>query len=463
MKLIEVINSEIKEAVKLTQDEIDKRLVLSKEIAANYKNPRQFALDHKTLWGFLRNYNLVDEVFPKRQIYHSEDYWTPETLSIEAKKYNGRAEFMRKNQYAYIKAKEFGLLDSLFPERKEPKNKVNFDVAIKVAKEFEGTRTAFMVKHPVAYRLLRDNNLLDQLLGPKKMGGPKKKFDDDELINKAKEYPTIKELRKNDMKLYHLLVSANLLYTIYNKEEENLDKARSYGNKYELLKSNRRLYKKLEASGLLDKAFAKKDLDEGRSRKELGSGVDHLVFTATDDSDIVYKLGPKIAVDYWFEDFKKNPEIFPKVYKRGKTKIKLKSEKSIITSKGKFKTFPVGTFLPLDYVKLEKLDTDRVQKEWDILDNVVEEIMEIDDYGFLDFLIVYLTFRPENKVRGHHGDETIDRISGQVKQHYPNVYPMFMKYVELTNKIKAVKPGVPDLHRYNFGYDKEGKLKCLDF
>ena len=38
---------------------------------------------------------------------------------------------------------------------------------------------------------------------------------------------------------------------------------------------------------LIDKEFS-----EGRSRKELGSGIDHLVFNATDDSGIVYKLGP---------------------------------------------------------------------------------------------------------------------------------------------------------------------------
>ncbi len=203
------------------------------------------------------------------------------------------------------------------------------------------------------------------------------------------------------------------------------------------------------------------EFSEGRSRTELGSGIDHLVFTATDDSNIVYKLGPKIAVDYWFDDFKKNPSIFPKVYKRGKSKIKLKSEKRILTDKG-YKVFPVGTILPIDYVKLEKLNTERVQKEWDLLDNAVEEIMEIDDYGFLDFLIVHMTNRPENKERGWNDDVTVERISGEIKRFYPNLYPVFMRYVELTNKIKAIKPGVPDLHRYNFGYDNKGRLKCLD-
>jgi hypothetical protein len=203
-------------------------------------------------------------------------------------------------------------------------------------------------------------------------------------------------------------------------------------------------------------------INEGRSRKQLGSGVDHMVFTATDDTDIVYKLGPKIAVDYWFDDFSKNPKIFPKVYKRGKTSMKLKSDKLIPTKKG-YKTIPAGTVLPLDYVVLEKLDTKRVDEEWEVLDNMMEEIMEMDDYGFLDFLIVYLTHKPEYKERGWNDDVTIDRVYGQVKQYYPRIAPIFMRYMDITIKIKAVKPGVPDLHRYNFGYDKKGNLKCLDF
>jgi hypothetical protein len=114
------------------------------------------------------------------------------------------------------------------------------------------------------------------------------------------------------------------------------------------------------------------EFKEGRSRKLLASGVDHMVFTATDDDGIIYKLGPKIAIDYWFEDFSKNPEIFPKVYKRGKTSMKLKSEKRIPTKNG-YKIMPAGTVLPLNYVILEKLDTDRVDEEWEVLDNMLEE------------------------------------------------------------------------------------------
>ena len=201
---------------------------------------------------------------------------------------------------------------------------------------------------------------------------------------------------------------------------------------------------------------------ESRSRKELGSGVDHSVYASTDEPGVVYKLGPKRVIDMWYESFKNNPDIFPKVYKRGKSKTKLKKDKNVYTPNG-YVELKAGTVIPIDYVKLEKLDTERVEKEWNMLDNMMEEIMEIDDYGFLDYLIVYMTNTPEAKKNGYDSDATINKIDGQVKEYYPNLYPIFMNYIELTNKIKAVKPGVPDLHRYNFGYDKQGKLKCLDF
>ena len=205
-----------------------------------------------------------------------------------------------------------------------------------------------------------------------------------------------------------------------------------------------------------------KEFGEGRSRTELGSGVDHVVFTATDDSNIVYKIGPRIAINYWFDDFKKNPDLFPKVYKRGRTTMKLKSEKSIITNKGQYKTFPVGTILPLEYVKLEKLNTERVEKEWDALDRMFEDIMEIDDWGFLDFLIMHMTNTPKAKANGYDNDKTLNHIATQVKKQYPGLYKIFLSYINLTDKIMNIRSGVPDLHKYNFGYDNKGKLKCLD-
>lgn len=205
------------------------------------------------------------------------------------------------------------------------------------------------------------------------------------------------------------------------------------------------------------------EFKEGRSRKEMGAGVEHKVFPSTTDPNIVYKLGSKKSIDSWVEEFKKDPSIFPKVFKRGRTKIKLKSDLPFYREGNTAKSIPAGTVVPMDYVEMEKLDTQKVEKEWDELDNAFENIMEIDDWGFLDFLIIYMTNTPQARANGYDNDKTISKLDTEIKQHFPGLYPVLLKYLNLTDKIKAVTKGVPDLHRYNFGYDKKGNLKCLDF
>lgn len=206
------------------------------------------------------------------------------------------------------------------------------------------------------------------------------------------------------------------------------------------------------------------EFSEGRSRKEMGAGVEHKVYPSTTDPNVVYKLGSKRSIDSWVEEFKKDPSIFPKVYKRGSTKIKLKTEIPFYQLPGAgVKTMPAGSVVPVDYVEMERLDTNKVEKDWINLDKALAEIMEIDEYGFMDFLILHMTNSAKARANGHDYTSTIDKIDTQVKQYYPALYPVLLKYITLSDKIKAVTKSVPDLHRYNFGYDKKGNLKCLDF
>lgn len=198
-----------------------------------------------------------------------------------------------------------------------------------------------------------------------------------------------------------------------------------------------------------------KEFKEGRARKEMASGVEHTVYASTDEPDVIYKLGPKKTIDTWYEIFKNNPSIFPKVYKRGKTKIKLKYDKVVNTSKGVVH-LKAGSLFPVDYVKLEKLDTKRVLSDWNILNNAIEDILEREDYEFEDFLISYM----------QKFDVTLlEDIENNI-HYYPEAEKIFKRYVNLIDKIMSVrkdKNNIPDLHRNNFGYDKSGNLKCLDF
>jgi hypothetical protein len=103
-------------------DEIKKeRLEKSIELAKNYKNPRQFALENPTLWGFLRKQKLIDVVFPNRKLQKADHYWNIDNIGKESLNYNSRSEFREKNQWAYEKARKLGILDALYPNRKNKK------------------------------------------------------------------------------------------------------------------------------------------------------------------------------------------------------------------------------------------------------------------------------------------------------------------------------------------------------
>lgn len=114
------------EAMPLPDEEKQNRLNKSIELAKSFKRPRQFALEYPQLWNFLRGEKLIDVAFPNRQKYKPDGYWTIDTIGQESTKYGSRSEFERKNQWAYIKANELGILDALFPEIKKgrpPKNR----------------------------------------------------------------------------------------------------------------------------------------------------------------------------------------------------------------------------------------------------------------------------------------------------------------------------------------------------
>jgi hypothetical protein len=58
----------------------------------------------------------------------------------------------------------------------------------------------------------------------------------------------------------------------------------------------------------------------------------------------------------------------------------------------------------------------------------------------------------------------IDRLKdldNEIKLEFPEFYKIFARFVLLLDRIYEVKPAA-DLHKYNFGYDSKGNLKCID-
>lgn len=190
-------------------------------------------------------------------------------------------------------------------------------------------------------------------------------------------------------------------------------------------------------------------------KPEIGAGVDHHIYPSKHNPNIVYKLGTKEVVDWWYNDFKNNPDIFAHVYGRGSTKMKLKKDKNVFTPEG-WVTKKAGTIIPIDYVKIEKLDAERAKNDWQEIDQAVMELSENDSYIFLDYVIDHLIRKNQPK------SKYMEHVEDGIKRFFPELVGKFEMFMNLIDKLEEVKH-MPDVHLNNFGYDKNGVLKCLDF
>lgn len=167
-------------------------------------------------------------------------------------------------------------------------------------------------------------------------------------------------------------------------------------------------------------------------KSRLGSGAFHMIYPSKKYPNIVYKIGEHRVVDRWFDVFSENPELFPKVYKRGKMNVK---------------SFNGETF-EVSYVAIERLNTKKSEDEWDIIDNFCrKEIGESFDSLVVDF---------ENS------DTDIRYVFHLMRdQNEIELSEIYQNYIMLVNVILEIFPRA-DLHKNQFGYDNNGVLKCLD-
>lgn len=186
---------------------------------------------------------------------------------------------------------------------------------------------------------------------------------------------------------------------------------------------------------MLDKKI-KKIIDEimTRPKQPLGSGMEHVVYPSVKDPSKVFKVaysedGEKLVKvrNSVVKTFEEHPDIFPIVYNK--------------TDK---------------YITLERLDTKRAEKEYDLLNQALEkdEDLYMGDFSYTLFLI----FRENN----HELENEIDNYF------YSQSSPISKLYKKWKNLIKRFFQVMPpeyysDLHIEQFGYSKDGKLKILDF
>lgn len=172
-------------------------------------------------------------------------------------------------------------------------------------------------------------------------------------------------------------------------------------------------------------------------KKMYGGGIEHSIFPSRSNPNVVFKVGHKDTVDEWFEVFRSNPEVFPKVFRAGK----LKSE-------------------DIYYVELEKLDTNKFEDKWDDLELALEDIGALDVDRGESFTDLY----------SHEGtsSQKFKEIGLNLVKHDRNSYDFFIELLNVIKKAEKAqlsitgKDTLVDAHKYNFGYSLDGKLKCLD-
>jgi len=96
---------------------------------------------------------------------------------------------------------------------------------------------------------------------------------------------------------------------------------------------------------------------------------------------------------------------------------------------------------------VEKLDTKT-------FNDFIEELYEFD-LGTSPLAALFSVY-----LKGRYGDEVMTFLDN-VKREAPHMYDKCVELFDLVVKIWEVVPEF-DLHLFQFGYDKTGKLKCLD-
>ena len=161
-------------------------------------------------------------------------------------------------------------------------------------------------------------------------------------------------------------------------------------------------------------------------------GVEHRIFASSKDPNILYKVGDKYTIVRSIDVFKQDPTSFPIIYRGGKTKRDGEE---------------------FFYIAVEKLDAPKAKAEYGILLDILVKHKVVENWlQFSDLL--------ENMTKSNRSYVVLSEIFEKENQ-----IDMFNRWYTLLGKInpiiKKIK-GWTDYNRSNFGYDKNGNLKCLD-
>jgi hypothetical protein len=187
---------------------------------------------------------------------------------------------------------------------------------------------------------------------------------------------------------------------------------------------------------ILIEAAYQQDEIATRTKEPHSWGAMHYIYKTNDHAKLI-KVGPEETVDQWYDLFSSYPNLFAKVFKRGKTKFKMRDGSDYIG----------------DYVMVEKLDVRAFKSLWFHFEKACDRYQDsIGKYDH-DSFQYYITRIEDN----------MEFIRGMAKsmEHDPHLHNKFVQFVNLLLDIYELKPAA-DVHIDQFGIDGEGKIKCLD-
>lgn len=188
-------------------------------------------------------------------------------------------------------------------------------------------------------------------------------------------------------------------------------------------------------------------------REFIGAGSFHNVYTVYKDETKVVKIGTPDDVQFYAEQFKKFPDLFPEVYKYGLFKSNFENFKG--------KNLDNNT---LGYMYIEKLNTKDFETKFDLMYNFIFSTYELrrDWQNALNYLIWFGDMSKVNHLKKHFYEEANEEL----KDFFDEYFSICQKILENCEKGEICfhsSLGGADIHGGNFGIDNNGKIKCLDF
>lgn len=194
------------------------------------------------------------------------------------------------------------------------------------------------------------------------------------------------------------------------------------------------ILKEHQIKNLLDQIVEQEDIDEivTRKKRKLGEGLHHDVYESIRYPDRVFKVGAEKSVKEAYEYFIQYPYLFPHVYGYKKWGDK----------KG------AGGVGDLYFLILEKLDTNKFVEFWKKLNEISGKFTQKtlyttahNFYSYQDGWMLMLEYLDNND---------------------PELFKQALEFYNLLKELNEIYD-TPDVHIEQFGYDKNGDLKCLDF